>query len=214
MPNFATLPEVKEFLGIDLTDSTNDLLITNILSRTTRIIQMYTGRKLFKATATEYHNGNGRDHELVLDLYPIVLITSVHDDVDRTYGDDTLLVEDTDFSVIEETDVDGENPGILLRLDGNVWYKGDQNIKIIYSGGYDENDIPKDIIQAQIDFVSYLYTQRDRRIGIESYRLGQFSVSYKTESVVATNAFFSSIPSAIKDILELYRDRRIEGTSA
>ena len=152
MSNFATRDEVKTFLEITSTNTDSDCLIDDLLTRTTKIMQNYMHRKIFTDTFTELHSGDGKSHILVLEHYPVSSITSIHDDLDRTFASASLLVDGTDYKLVDEDDVDGENPGTVLRLDGNVWTKGDKNIKVIYDAGYATTAIPADLVQAQVEF--------------------------------------------------------------
>lgn len=213
MLSFATLAEVKQFMQIQA--DTDDAFLFTLLKNTTKIIQNAIGRKIFSDTFTELISGDGKSHDLILEQYPIISVTSIHDDLDRVFGDGTLLVEDTgsnegDYRIVDKDDVDGENPGIIRRLDGNIWQRGDKNIKVVYVAGYATGNIPADLAQAQIDFVSYIFNNKDMRSGIKSYKLGQFSVAYDNSASGRTQ--FRSIPDSVWDILMMYKNTNIGST--
>ena len=210
---FATLGDTKEFLSIEGND--DDALLSNLLKRTTKLIQDYLGRKIFlDSSITEFQSGDGRTAELILNQYPITAITSVYDDPNRAYGSGTLLnndadVDEGDYLVIDADDTT-DNPGIVLRLDGNVWSRGQKNIKVIYAAGYADADIPETIKQAQIDWVAFIYQHRDKRSGIKGFRLGQFAITYDNSGNEGST--FKSMPLAVKDALDMYKDYRVEST--
>ena len=211
MSNFASLQNVKDFLGI--TASTDDDLITALLGRTTRMMQMYVGRDLIQATYTdEKYDGNGIDQDLNLRQYPIISVSSVYDDPDRVFGADSLLTEDNgsndgQYIIYQKGEID--NQGIIRRVDG-AWIKGKQNIKVTYTAGY--ATVPEDLVQAQIDFTSFLYKNRDQRLGISGYRIGSYSVTYKDNSSGDATGAQNAIPADIRSVLDNYRDPRMEST--
>lgn len=218
--NFASRSEVKQYLGIASSNTTDDSLLDALLLRTTKMIQAYTGRTLLQATYTdEKYDGDG-ERELLLTEYPLITLTSVYDSADRDFGDEDLLVEDDgitnegNYVIVRKGFV--ENPGIIRRIDG-VWSKGDQNIKVTYVAGYSDANIPKDLVQAQIDWLSYIYRNKDARIGIDSYRLGQYSVTYRNNSASAAQG--NSVggvlpPDEVRMVLDNYKDPRIGSTAA
>lgn len=209
MTDFATKANVKEFLGI--TGTSDDDLIDNILARTTQIIKNYTRRNnLLSGSVTELISGDGMIRELVLQEYPVSAISSVYDDLDREFGSGTLLVEGTDYKLVDEDDPGSENPGIILRLDGNVWTKGDKNIKVVYTAGY--SSAPADLVHAQILFSSYIYQQKASNLGIKGYRLGQFSVTYDDGGNSGGAGYGRSIPIEVRDILDFYKSIGIAST--
>lgn len=217
--NFASRSEVKQYLGIASSNTTDDSLLDALLLRTTKMIQAYTGRDLLQTTYTdEKYDGDG-EKDLHLYAYPLITLTSVYDSPDRTFGSEDLLVEDTadvegDYVIIRKGFV--ENPGIIRRVAG-VWVKGDQNIKVTYVAGYADASIPKDLVQAQIDWLSYIYRNKDARIGIDNYRLGQYSVTYRNNTArdAQGNVLGGVLPpDEVRMVLDNYKDPRIGSTAA
>lgn len=210
MANFATRDNVKTFLGI--TSSTDDTLIDSILDRTTLMIKRYCGRDLEQTTYTdERHDGDGIDDSLLLRNWPIISVASVYDDPDRLFTSDSLLTANEDYVVQSSGDTD--NPGVIRRID-SVWLKGIQNIKVAYTAGY--TTTPVDLVQAQVDWTSFLYKNRDMRIGISSYRLGAYSVNFKENTAkdsMGQNMGVILPPDDVRMVLDYYRDPRMESTS-
>ena len=215
MANFASVSDVKNYIGNFPASDEN--LLTSLLTRTTKLIQQYVGRDLIQDTYTNIQrNGNGQ-RILQVQNYPIVSVTNIYDDVTRTFGSDSLLIEDTGglYSTahyVIEGKGEIENTGHIIRLDG-VWTRGIKNIRMTYVGGY--ASVPTDLVQAQIDWTTYIYKNKDMRIGVSSYRLGDFNIAFKDN--VSRNSSGDIIgpalpPDDIRMILDNYRDSRMEST--
>jgi len=153
MPEITTLDNLKTHL--DITDTSEDVLLTQLLNEIEAVIFSYTGRPSFaSASATEYYDGTGRE-VLILDRTPVTAVTSLYVDGDGYYGQgsspfesDTAWTQGTDFA-IRRVDESEENAGILLAL-GSIdfqapatWPVGRGNIKVTYTAGY--TAIPKDL---------------------------------------------------------------------
>ena len=91
--DLTTLAKVKEYLQI--TDTDDDTFLTSLISNSSILIKSYCKRDFTSTSYTEYHNGNGTT-ELVLNNYPVISITSVHDDMGRDY-DSTTLLDSADY---------------------------------------------------------------------------------------------------------------------
>jgi hypothetical protein len=130
------LNAVKLMIGLTAAQTDDDELLEGLIDKETKFIQTATGRTLFYGTFTEYKNGDGLDSVMV-DEYPIVAVTTLHDDVDRVYGADTLVAS-TDFTI-------RANAGII-ELDDDIFSVGKQNVKIVYTGGY--KVVPADLALA------------------------------------------------------------------
>lgn len=130
------LNTVKQMIGLTSTQTDDDELLEGLIDKETKFIQTFTGRTLFYGTHTEYKNGDNSD-TLMVDEYPIVAITTIHDDVDRVYGADTLIAA-TDYTY-------RANSGIIT-LDDDVFAAGKQNVKVVYTGGF--KVIPADLALA------------------------------------------------------------------
>ncbi len=211
MADFTDKAAVKTFLGI--TSSTDNDLIDALLARTTKMMQRYTGRVLLEATYTDQaYEGDGINNELLLKEYPVSVVSSIKEMYDIYNRQTITLVEHLNYEVLELSEA--ENPGIIRRIDG-PWTKGIQNFQITYTAGY--SVVPVDLVQAQIDWVSYFYQNRDSRIGISSYRLGAFAVAYKDNTLKdqAGNSMGPVLPpDDVRMVLDFYRDPRMESTSS
>ena len=211
MANFASTALVKEFLGI--TASTDDTLIGNILDRTTRMIQQYCGRDLMEATYTdEPYLGDGVSMDLILRQYPLTSITSITEILDLLSGSTLVLTVNLHYKILHSGL--SENPGIVRRLDG-YWTKARvDNFLVTYVAGFASGSIPKDLVQAEIDWCSYIYKNRDMRVGVSSYRIGSYSVNYKDDANAGDGSGLNLglPPSEVRMVLDNYKDPRMEST--
>lgn len=138
---YITKAEVKSFIGETTTD--NDDFIDELISRVEALVETdKCERHLGSSVFTQYYDGDGTN-KLLLDEYPIISVTSVHDDDDRVYGADTLI--DADDIVSYEED------GVLL-YDNGTFSVGNKNIKVVYQAGIDP--IPNDLKHALIQYVA------------------------------------------------------------
>jgi hypothetical protein len=144
-----TVAACKTWIGIESTDTTYDDEIETILKSVGTQFDNYLNRKLEAAEYTLYLDGKGT-YEIFTPVYPIVSITSIHDDPDRVYGNDSLL---TDYILYEDF---GK---IISPTYG--FYKGYKNIKIIGTFGYTTSGVsitlPEDLKKAALDQVKFLF---------------------------------------------------------
>lgn len=138
---YITKAEVKAFLGETTTE--NDTLFDSLIARVEALVETdKCERHLGSSVFTEYYDGDGTE-KLMLNEYPVLTVTSVHDDAERVYGADTLIDIDDIVNYSEE--------GILL-YDGGTFTVGRKNIKVVYEAGIDP--IPDDLKHALILYVA------------------------------------------------------------
>lgn len=135
--NLTTLTNMKKELNKD--NATNDDYLEQLIMLCSEDIENYTERKLRARTygangiSEDYYDGSGK-RRLYTNQYPIISITSIHDDTLRDFGSDTLkdssdyYVEDYDAGLISL-----EEDAVL----GTAFSKGRGNIKLIYEAGFD-----------------------------------------------------------------------------
>jgi uncharacterized phiE125 gp8 family phage protein len=178
----ANLTELKAHLGI--TDAAQDTFLENLTNRAYKILETYLGRVIKSATYTEYMDGDGTG-ELILNQFPIISVTSIHDDLDRDFTS-TFLIAATDYVIYKERGV------IKLFRNEGAFQKGLQNLKVIYVAGY--ATVPGDLVDALIQMVEFMYN-RSRTGGMQSQSLGGKSETYDQ----------SRIPAEVKRTLNSYR---------
>lgn len=177
-----TTANVKSYLAI--TESTHDTILGTLVTQAEKMIFSYLGKNIESAVYTEYYDGDGSD-ELHVDQYPIISVTSIHNDTERVFGSDTLI--DSDNYVIYE------NEGIIrLFNDESSFTIGKRNIKIIYTAGY--ASVPSDITLAANKLVAHLFNRRGAD-GHTQETLGSYSTSYDK----------LGIPQDVKLMLDAYR---------
>lgn len=145
---------------------------------------------------TTYTRYYGRDdieeqHQVLrLDVLPVVSITSIHDDLDREYGDADLVAA-TDYSI-----ADGDRGLVILDIDSShgFWRSGFRNIKAVYVAGF--ATVPEDLVQAHGDLALYWWQSR-RTQGFTTVPQGAGSASVATPD--------ADIPATVQDLLQPYR---------
>lgn len=131
-----TLDNLK--LALDLTNDADDTLLEEIILRESKFMESYCGRVFKQDNYTEYHDGEG-ESSLFTEQYPIISVTSIHDDTLRVFGAGTEIA--SSYIIVRE-DIG------LVRLDGTTFQSGMDNVKVVYSAGY--ATIPEDLESACI----------------------------------------------------------------
>ena len=136
--------------AFNITTASHNTMIQNIITEMSEQIQGHPKiDQYFKAANyTEYYNGDGTQF-LVLRKIPINSITSIHDDIDRAYGADTLIDSD-DYSFDADSGI--------VEFDLDYMTKGVKNVKVIYNAGY--ATIPSDVKMACEKLVFAEYIER------------------------------------------------------
>ena len=118
-----TAAQFKAYLGPDYSGAANDSLFELLIDSVSEMFNCHVGRTLAKTTyADAYLDGNGQE-SLVLQNFPIISITSIHED-------GVLLVEGADGDYVVDY-----TSGLIHRV-GGVWLRGRQTVKITYAAGY------------------------------------------------------------------------------
>lgn len=182
-----TLTNLKAFKN--LTASDHDAELLRLMPTVDGFIESYCNQELEQATVTEYQSGRSRQTLLRLRRYPVLSITSIHDDVDRLYGSDTLLAA-TDYVLTDA------NAG-LVTLDGVTFNEGLNNIKILYLAGYAAGSKERALLeQAAVELVWLARDKGDKALlGLQSRSVADGSVS----------TFQTDWPAGVKEILNLFR---------
>jgi len=102
-----------------------------INSATSYIEDTLLQTKLKARTFTEQVSGSGLGSMLVLKQYPVISVASLHDDIDRVFGDDTLIPT-ADYYVYEDEGI--------IELVASRFVSGVANVKVVFDGGY--NTVP------------------------------------------------------------------------
>lgn len=156
---------VKNYLNID--DENSDSVISDLISRVSKEIEVYCNRNFKKDTRIDYFNGDGQS-SIQLKDYPIIEITSIHDDYDRAYGSDTLIDSD-DYTF-------DPDQGIIY-FEAPLT-KGLRNVKVTYVAGY--ATVPQDLELAAILDVIAAFNETKTLVIIQE---GQESSSFKVSDL-------------------------------
>lgn len=163
------LIDLKTYLGIKTND--DDELLEDICNRATSVFEMFCNRKFKYCSAagvaqeiTEYHNGVGQ--QIFLNYYPIISVTSIHDDSDRVFGASTLVAA-TDYIVHSDVGI--------IEMEVSEFMGGSRGTKVVYKGGY-QTDVPYDIVNAVMEIGGLLFKERDH-LGFQSKQFSDGSVA-------------------------------------
>lgn len=194
--SLTVIADVKQQLGLE-NDSTKDAFLANLILRAQKLLEKYCGRKFDSATYTEFYDGDGTD-ELLLNQYPIVSVTSLHDDLGRTF-DSLTLISTSDYVIYKERGkikLTSSEPS----QSGRVFARGAQNVKVIYVAGYDP--VPEDLQDAALQQIEHMFN-RAKTGGFTSRSMGGISETYDPEP----------IPETVKRSLRHYRKYGHSGQS-
>lgn len=183
-----TLAAAKVFLK--MTGSTEDALVETLINSASKLAADYCGRSFVSAQRTEYQDGDGQDF-LLLNSYPVTAVASLHEDISRQWGSDSLI--STDDYMIE-----GESGTIRLWNGRGAFLKGRGNIRIIYTAGYvSDSTVPRDLEHAVKLMVLHMYKRhyQDQKVGIQSESIGDKQTTYE----------LADIPKSASKILDQYR---------
>jgi hypothetical protein len=187
-----TLDQVKQHFGFG-DNAQDEEELERLITVAQGLFEQYCGRKFDEATFTEYWNGDGTDL-LFVKNYPIISITSIHDDTgDHTYGASTLI-DPTTYAIINDNHV---------QMYASLFNKGVNNIKIVYVAGYSDETvgthvpIPKELRQACIAQVGWMFKQGEGfQYGVNTKTLDDGSIGF-----IETSALLPSV----RETLRLYR---------
>ena len=178
------LTTVKNRIGVSC--SSDDTLITGLAEEVYSLADELLNRTMLTATHTEYHDGGG-NVDLRIDNPPIVSVTSIHDDLDRSFAAASLLAA-ADYVWLSTAD-----EGIIRRVSsvsGNStrgrWGDGVDNVKIIYVGGWSASTVPPGLLRVVFRFIAEAHNRtKQHGDGRSSVSLGSEKVSWLTEDFEA-----------------------------
>lgn len=192
-----SLTNLKSYLNLSV--STHDTLLENLIDRATEMIEDYTNRKL-KARDYSYDSGSGdydadnavldgndRDR-MVMPQRPINSVTTLR--INTTAIDARSTVFDSGYVI------DAKN-GIIVLL-GYVFTAGAKNIELAYNAGH--STIPEDLEQACIEQAAWMFKQSSAGsslLGVSAKTLADGSVSYASGALLPQ----------VKRVLEKHRNR-------
>ena len=140
-------------------------VVEKIIDQSSALIESQIHRKFVtRGSLTEYHTFTDSDYELFTLEWPIISVTSIHEDISREYNSDDLLTENTDYIV-------NKPKGKIIRTwsatEGErAWQIGFRAIKIVYSAGYANTDaVESDIKDVCLRHVGMVWREITRKLG-------------------------------------------------
>lgn len=191
-----TLARVKTFLGISGTS--DDDLLTSLINACTDFIENYCDRRFKKTSYTnELYNGTGTN-KLLLKNYPVIEgETFKIEKRGSSYNEDNWDEVESEYYHIDY------DSGIVERVD-DIFIKYPKHYRITYTAGYDYDNSStylEDVGAGDLEYacwklVSKAYNQRKQAGNIQSERLGDYSVTFRSEVMADPE---------IKSILDKYK---------
>jgi len=169
-----TLTDYKTFLGISSSDE--DGLIETISDEVVASVKQYLGRDLDSASYVEIYDGDGTPFLATLQ-YPITSVDTL--EVYDGENWDTWTEGDEYVRIVIRPN------GESIYLDGNVFEKGIQNIRLSYDAGYSTVPLPIQRVYKELVYLYYGEFKKDQSLGVESVTKGNpgFTKRYKITAV-------------------------------
>ena len=191
--NVATEAELDEYIQAELEEASSE--IDRFCNRTFRLVEGYE----------ETRFGNGRQ-EIQLQNYPVQSIQSV-DAGGKTF------VEGEDYEIKDRRNFNGENNGVLVRLQNGKptkWLKWNQNTRyeFVYDWGYPNEEYPQVLDSVAEDLVvsgvsnAIAQNAASEKGGASSVSMDGFSVSYDIADSVTDAQITSEQLERLKSLQE------------
>ena len=155
-------------------------------------IETHTNRKLKQRNIRELHNGY-RQNEIILKQYPVKEITSLKVDNNRSYTEETIINTDYYSCFIPSANDDMETQSEIILTDGYLFPNSRNNIEVIYTAGYLEEEIPEDLKTATIELVEWKYKRLKNR------QIGEVNLKYGQKTRLETK-----LPENVRDLIKPY----------
>lgn len=156
-----SLANVKLHLKISVT--AQDSWLDRALGAITKKFETFCNRKFKANTYTEFHDGNGKRGLIYVFNPPVGTVSVLNEDVDRDFGSSTAFASSDFITYEDEGKVELLTGANTLNAEINpvIFGKGQQNIKIVYTGGF--ADIPEDLQFGAAEWIATLQKVRDRK---------------------------------------------------
>lgn len=188
---YASIGDLKDYLGIATSTYDDDLLLDGFLDRAESIIESYTGRVFEAETATKYFDSTCIEGQrLHLEGYDLLTVTKL------TNGD-TSATEIT--SAHYKLEPRNDNPKWAIRLDSDTTWEFDEDdseITVAGTWGYCAT-APDNIKHACIRLAAFLYRQKDTSADIDRPLVTGDGVTIMP----------SGFPQDVKSLLDTYKRR-------
>ena len=186
---YASLSDLKAYLGIATATTTDDALLTSLIGRAQKVIESYTGRSFEATTATKYFFTDSIEGRwLYLWGYDLLTVTTL------TNGDGVVITSDQ-----YRLEPRNESPKYAIRLNEDYTWEfddSDDEISIAGTWGYAAT-APEQIAHACVRLAAFMYRQKDTSADIDRPLVTGDGVTIMP----------SAIPQDVKSILDNYRRR-------
>lgn len=179
-----SISDMKDYL--DISNTSDDGRIGHLIEVVSREFDTECHRAFLEESHTEYRDGNGTS-QLWLENAPVSAVTSIHVDSVRDFGGDTLVDSDNYF-----VDTDA---GVVIRNTGH-WPREHRNIKVVYTAGYTQANVPLDLRGAVYERVAQLWRRMvEKRVDITS----------RGDAAGENRSFITErFPPTVTEVLERY----------
>lgn len=171
--DLVTLSAVKEWLGIELTNTDADALLGRVISATSEMIKQYLNNDITSQEYTETYDGFGGDW-MVLRRYPVTAVGGLWfsgQAIPAATGNGRNVAWKNGYVLLEES---GGNQRLVLF--DKLFPNQRSSVVVTYTAGY--ATIPMDLQQVAWELVGSRYKMMER-IGYTSKALGgQETVSF------------------------------------
>ena len=193
MPQITLVPFEQLQTFMELEDSEEGIINMLSFSATTEI-ENHTHRILYEREIGEFHDGYNQN-SIELKEYPVTEVNRI------SIRQFTKLCAFIPLESEAYTCQTQENGFSTIFLQNNYSFpKGQQNIKVLYTAGYNSETLPDDLQMAVCETVSWLYKRmKARQIGVtqlvdERNRASRFT-------------YDKTLPDHVREILEPYRKK-------
>ena len=172
--DLSTLARVRDRLGFEDSDTSDDTLLQVLLSRVSEAAAKYLNRKATSETTTEQLDVDAGQRTFHLKGFPVTSITTVKSATDRDFSS---------ASAIDSGDYYSDGDAGLLHMDYST-AAGRGVFQVVYVGGMAATAAAfvtayADIADA-IDEQTAFYYQRRQAVGVRSENMGGGSYSVST----------------------------------
>ena len=126
--SLTTLASLKDYLNIGSSDTNINTYLESLIDGVSSKVEQFLHRNIRLANYIEYQDGKGLEM-LYLKQYPVKSITSIYDDIDRSFGS-TTEVDSDDYTYDPDTGI--------VYYDSGYFSNGIRNVKITYMAGYED----------------------------------------------------------------------------
>lgn len=181
---FSTLVQARTHLNLEESDTDLDDTICELINRTARMIQDYTGRTLKNKTYSNTMLDGTGEEVLFLPEFPITGITSIKMSATREFSSAPLLVgydgsgsqSASAYQVVADLET-----GELELVDGSVWPEGRGTVRISYSAGYVlADDEGLQFVQAELLNIADWYFTIGKDVNLKTSSMGGVAETYES----------------------------------